>query len=51
MTDAVTTAAEMAKPGSVVLLSPASPSFGQFKNYADRGDQFTAAVQALPSAS
>lgn len=38
---------ELAKPGSVVLLSPASASFGLFKNYVDRGDQFVAAVNAL----
>jgi len=38
---------ELATPGSVVLLSPSAASFGLFKNYADRGDQFTAAVRAL----
>ena len=38
---------ELARPGSVVLLSPASASFGLFKNYADRGDQFIAAVHSL----
>lgn len=40
-------AAELAKPGGVVLLSPAAASFDMFKNYADRGDQFIAAVNAL----
>lgn len=40
-------AAELAKPGGVVLLSPAAASFGLFKNYADRGDQFVAAVNQL----
>lgn len=40
-------AAALAQPGGVVLLSPASASFGLFKNYADRGDQFIAAVKAL----
>lgn len=40
-------AAEIAKPGDVVLLSPACASFGLFKNYSDRGDQFIAAVNHL----
>lgn len=31
----------------VVILSPASASFDQYKNYADRGEQFIAAVQSL----
>jgi len=38
---------EKATPGGVVLLSPASASFDQYKNYADRGEQFIAAVQSL----
>lgn len=37
----------LAKPNSVVLLSPACASFGMFKNYSDRGDQFTNAVNRL----
>lgn len=40
-------AAELASPGSVVILSPAAASFGLFKNYADRGEQFIAAVKNL----
>lgn len=38
---------DVAQSGGVVLLSPSAASFGLFKNYADRGDQFAAAVKAL----
>lgn len=47
MREAVQLAAASATPGSIVLLSPACASFGLFKNYQDRGDQFKAAVEAL----
>ncbi|MBR2174354.1 UDP-N-acetylmuramoyl-L-alanine--D-glutamate ligase [Sphingopyxis sp.] len=44
---AVKQAAAAAKPGDIVLLSPACASFDQFKDYEQRGDVFRAAVQAL----
>jgi UDP-N-acetylmuramoylalanine--D-glutamate ligase len=47
MKEIVAVAASLAKPGDVVLLSPAAASFDMFKSYADRGDQFIAAVTAL----
>lgn len=43
----VNRASEIAEPGGLVLLSPACASFGMFKNYADRGDQFIDAVNNL----
>jgi UDP-N-acetylmuramoylalanine--D-glutamate ligase len=33
--------------GGVVLLSPAAPSFGHFRDYRDRGDAFAAAMREL----
>ena len=34
-----------AQPDGVVLLSPAAPSFGRYRNYADRAQAFTRAMQ------
>jgi UDP-N-acetylmuramoylalanine--D-glutamate ligase len=39
--------ASVARPGEVVILSPAATSFDMFKNYADRGQQFIEAVSKL----
>ncbi len=47
MHDAVRHAKDIARPGDVVLLSPGCASFDMFKDYAHRGDVFTAAVHEL----
>jgi UDP-N-acetylmuramoylalanine--D-glutamate ligase len=47
MAEAVQKAADLAKRGDAVLLSPACSSFDMFKDYKDRGDQFQAAVRGL----
>ncbi len=45
--DATIKAAADAKPGDVVLMSPASASFDQFKNFEVRGNYFKALVKEL----
>lgn len=47
MSEIVRVADNLAHPGDVVVLSPACASFGMFKNYVDRGEQFIAAVENL----
>ena len=45
--EAVKRAADLAKAGEAVLLSPACASFDMFRDYRHRGEVFTAAVKAL----
>ncbi len=47
LSDAVNAAHRAAKPGDVVLLSPASASFDQFKNFEQRGNAFKQFVTQL----
>jgi UDP-N-acetylmuramoylalanine--D-glutamate ligase len=47
MTEIVTAAKNQAEPGDVVLLSTGCASFGLFKNYKDRGEQFKSTVNQL----
>ena len=47
MQEAVSMAAEQAKPGDAVLMSPACASFDMFDNYEHRAREFCEAVQGL----
>jgi UDP-N-acetylmuramoylalanine--D-glutamate ligase len=47
MVQAVQISASLAQVGDSVLLSPACASLDQYKNYQDRGDQFSKAVLGL----
>jgi UDP-N-acetylmuramoylalanine--D-glutamate ligase len=45
--EAVQRAAQRARPGETVLLSPACASLDMFRNYPHRAEVFVAAVQSL----
>lgn len=45
--EAVRAGFEWARPDGVVLLSPAAPSFGRYRNYEERAADFTASMAAL----
>jgi UDP-N-acetylmuramoylalanine--D-glutamate ligase len=47
MCEAIREAIEAARPGDVVLLSPACASFDQFRDYEARGDAFRQIVEAI----
>jgi UDP-N-acetylmuramoyl-L-alanine---L-glutamate ligase len=48
MQEAVAYARQVTPPGGVVLLSPAAPSYGDYRNYIERGHDF-AAHAGLPA--
>ncbi len=50
MEDAIKIAYGRTEPGRICLLSPASPSFGTFKDYKERGESFKAFVKELSKA-
>ena len=48
LAEAVVRAAEMARSGETVLLSPGCSSYDQFKNFEERGEKYRQCVKALP---
>jgi UDP-N-acetylmuramoylalanine--D-glutamate ligase len=51
MDEAVDAAAELARPGDAVLLSPGCASFDWYRGYAERGDDFARAVRERTGAT
>mgnify|MGYP001031196034 CR=1 FL=1 len=45
MTEAIERARQLAGPGDYVLLSPGAPSFGYYRDYQHRADDFRAAIE------
>jgi UDP-N-acetylmuramoyl-L-alanine---L-glutamate ligase len=45
--EAVATGFRWARPDGVVLLSPAAPSFGRFRDYRDRSEAFAHVVRTI----
>ena len=50
MLEAVRCAIDASEPGTAILLSPAAASFGAFRDYEDRGNQFQEAAVELCAA-
>lgn len=51
MEDAVARAKQMTQAGGVVLLSPAAPSYGYYRDFAERGDDFAVKAGLAPGAA
>ena len=49
MGDAVSLARRVTPSGGVVLLSPAAPSYGSYRDYIERGRDFAAQARLLPA--
>jgi len=46
--EAVREAHRLARPGEIVLFSPACSSFDMFRNYEERGERFASLARSLP---
>jgi len=46
MSSAVSRARELAGAGDYVLLSPAAPSFGQYRDYQHRAEDFRSCIES-----